>query len=271
MKKLFIILLLFWFLVQNTSSHYEHGVTKQEDINIVNNINDIFVSKIEKWESAKKLLKQIKKYKTTAKKKHLENSYEIISFYQSRNFKILNVLEKRLTQFIAQQAPFILKVFQDWKELKIIDGVVSLKRKEFDLVFETDIDTYIMVNASFEDYLYKNAISQKTLHLNEWKYPFVSWKGYADTPFNFNNRIIIGNGFNYWFRDRYNKTEIKPQRLIWTRTIGKVLISDYPLPVVEKNISEIDYLNLVFLLSINKSNYDIVELQRKALKIKFEN
>ncbi|MBN2892682.1 MAG: hypothetical protein JXL97_12510 [Bacteroidales bacterium] len=168
---------------------------------------------------------------------------------------------------VAQQ--FEINVFQDGKRIeKNISNEIILQNKPFDLVFTFYTNTNLLVNASFEDKTYIDALNNVELS----KLSGFAETGIAEGQKNKDYEVFISNSApNAWFYEdedyhRFNKVEIKEGKIIATRLIKQFNnIENNIVSKVEDFEGEI-YFVVVFY-EFDQTNFERIEYQRETLKL----
>ena len=166
---------------------------------------------------------------------------------------------------------FHVTLEQNGKSIVPVNNVVTLDKSEFSLVFEFNAPMGLLINASFDNTTYQQAMEGKP------KSSLLGFEntGMAEGLFNDSEEIFLSDEApSYWFYEdeethRFNSTEKKEGKIICKRTINNL----YDINVGEniKIEAVTQPLYLVFIsYKRGKSITDEIEIKREYIKIEWQ-
>lgn len=175
-----------------------------------------------------------------------------------------------ISSAIFKEQDFHVKIEQDGKIIKPINNEVTLKKKEFALVFEFPEFMGVLISASFNDKTFKPASKNKP----KIKLPGFANTGMAEGMLNSEKDIMIADDApSFWFYEddanhRFNEVIKERGNFTCKRIIQKYyIVADQTSIKVEESK---DPLYLVFI-SYKVDGIKEVELKREYVKINWEN
>jgi len=162
---------------------------------------------------------------------------------------------------------FLVNVEQDGKLVPIVDGVCTLKKKPFTLVFWFSEPMGVLVNASFSDSSYNAAKNERPL----FAIPGFEETGMAEELHNAERQLIIAQTApGYWYYDnekehRFNETKVDAGGITAKREIRQTR-------ELEKKPVRIEKINAPLYLTFLsyewlQPTYERRELQRAWIKL----
>ncbi len=175
-------------------------------------------------------------------------------------FTSMNLKDKDFHVIIEQNGEFI----------EPNNGVVTLDKSTFNIVFEFNEPMGLLINGSFK----KNTYMLATKGKHKSKLPGFHHTGMAEGLLNPDKEIFISNDSpNYWFFDdneknRFNYIEKVDGKIICTRVIENFYDVHTKTNIKVENVNEPLYL--VFISYMRGENItDVIEIKRECIKIKW--
>lgn len=174
--------------------------------------------------------------------------------------------------FAVYHPPFTYQIVQENRIMNCSTGIIHLKRAPFTMILKLNHPLGILIAASEGPDRYLAAINEAPLE--DFIKPAT---GMAESSFNENNDIMLSaEGTNYWYYEnakdhRFNKATASNGIITCKRYIKNIDFVDdanVDQPIEE---TEMQNLYLVFVYAeYHADTYDLKEIQRETLKIRFE-
>jgi len=165
---------------------------------------------------------------------------------------------------------FHVKIEQDGQIIEPVKNKISLKKKEFSIVFEFSEPMGLLINGSFVKKTYKLASKNKP----KTKLPGFQTTGMAEGLLNPDKEIFISNDSpNYWFYDdnemnRFNEIMVLGDKIICKRIIQNIYDIDTKTSIKVEDVSKPLYLVFISYKRGDKVT-DQIEIKREFVKIKW--
>jgi hypothetical protein len=166
-----------------------------------------------------------------------------------------------------------ISFIQNGKRIQPIDGTITLDKAPFDMIFKASKPFDVMVNASFNDSIFKLAQNTKALTEQE---QFKETAGIAEVLFNADEGMYISkDATSIWYYEdekshKFNTVEIENESYNCIRSIKNLHDSDTDEHIDITQINRPIYLVLLSVDKIDGSVRHLKELQRLAVKIEWK-
>lgn len=166
---------------------------------------------------------------------------------------------------------FTIDFYQNGKKIEIIDNVITIEKKEFDIQFELNQPMGILVSTSYDDSIFE--LAKRNLNIDQ--IPIFESTGMAEGELNPDKEVLLSKESpSYWYYDndkenRFNKIIKKDGKIIVTRTIKNINEIENE---INRKIEEVEKpIYMVFVTyKYNKDFTNKIEFQRYFVKINFK-
>jgi len=174
-----------------------------------------------------------------------------------------------LSSMNEKEKGFHVVIEQNGKLIEPKNGVVSIDKSEFNIIFEFNNPMGLLINGSFKKKTYKLASKGK----HKSNLPGFQSTGMAEGLLNPGKEIFISDDApNYWFYDddkknRFNSIEKVDGKLFCRRIIKNLYDVDTKATTIVENVEQPLYLVFISYKYVDKEE---VEIKREWIKINWK-